>query len=103
MLHHIAVVLVVEYRRSWKFVGDLLERFKLELFDVGNASQIHEILVLKRLFATLECSRSDRIVVVVRDLGGLYTRFELGLVDSINIQMRVDLHVHRSVIHFIDR
>ena len=68
MFRHVAVVLVVEYGRSWQFVGDLLERFNLELVDVRNASQIHEILALKRLVATLEGSSSARVLVV---FGGL--------------------------------
>ena len=103
MFRHVAVVLVVEYGRSWQFVGDLLERFNLELVDVRNASQIHEILALKWLVATLEGSSSARVLVVFGDLRSLDARFEIGPVDKINIEMRVDLHVHGGVIHFIDR
>ena len=103
MFRHVAIVLVVEYGRCWQFVGDLLERLNLEFFDVRNASQIHEILVLKWLLTTLECSSSNRILDVFRDLRSLDARFEFCFIDNINVQMRVNLHVHRGVLHFIDR
>lgn len=94
MVHHVAVVLVVEYGGSWQFVGDLLERFDLELFNVGNTPQIHKVLVLKRLLATF--------LLLFRHLRVLYARFELNLFFEINVKMRVNLHVHGCIIHFID-
>ena len=81
----VMVVLVVEYGRSWQFVGDLLEWFNLELFDVWNTSQIHEILALKRVFTILEWASSDRILVVLRHLRSLDARLEISFIDKINI------------------
>ena len=85
VFHHVVVMLVVEYGRCWQFVGDLLERFNLELFNVRNAPQIHEILALERLFTTLECSCYYWILVVVRDLRSLDTRFEVSFIVNIYI------------------